>query len=192
MAPRVRYVLASAVLMLAASTRLAQAQDTRVQGLVTNDSRQPLAGVSVGISSLGVGAFTGDDGRYTFNVPNGRGQQVTLTARRIGYQPVSAAITLASATVTKDFLLPSSPTKLAGVGVWAMGIEREKSQLGTAMQQVDQQELNRTHDQNVMNQLAGKVSGLTVTGSGTQGGSTKITIRGANSILGNNNPLVVV
>ena len=43
-----------------------------------------------------------------------------------------------------------------------------------------------------MNQLAGKVSGLNVTGSGTQGGSTKLTIRGANSILGNNNPLFVV
>jgi len=195
MAPRVRYVLASAVLMLAASTRLAQAQDTRVQGLVTNDSRQPLAGVSVGIASLGVGAFTGEDGRYTFTVPRdrvGTNTQVTLTARRIGFQPVSASINIGAPTVTKDFLLASSPTQLEGVVVTAMGITREKSQLGTAMQQVDQQELNRTHDQNVMNQLAGKVSGLTVTGSGTQGGSTKVTIRGANSILGNNNPLIVV
>ena len=195
MAPRVRYVIASAGLMLAASTQLALAQEpTRVQGLVTNDTRQPLAGVSVGISSLGVGAFTGDDGRYSFVVPAGRGtgQQVTLTARRIGFQPVSASINLGAATVTKDFLLASSPTQLEGVVVTAMGITREKSQLGTAMQQVDQAELNRTHDQNVMNQLAGKVSGLTVTGSGTQGGSTKVTIRGANSILGNNNPLIVV
>jgi len=180
--------------MLAASTQLALAQaPTRVQGLVTNDTRQPLAGVSVGIASLGVGAFTGDDGRYSFAVPAGHaGQQVTLTARRIGFQPVSASINLAAATVTKDFLLASSPTQLEGVVVTAMGITREKSQLGTAMQQVDQAELNRTHDQNVMNQLAGKVSGLTVTGSGTQGGSTKVTIRGANSILGNNNPLIVV
>jgi TonB-linked SusC/RagA family outer membrane protein len=180
--------------MLAASTQLALAQEpTRVQGLVTNDTRQPLAGVSVGISSLGVGAFTGDDGRYSFVIPAGHaGQQVSLTARRIGFQPVSASINLGAATVTKDFVLASSPTQLEGVVVTAMGITREKSQLGTAMQQVDQAELNRIHDQNVMNQLAGKVSGLTVTGSGTQGGSTKVTIRGANSILGNNNPLIVV
>jgi TonB-dependent SusC/RagA subfamily outer membrane receptor len=73
-----------------------------------------------------------------------------------------------------------------------MGITREKSQLGTAMQQVDAAELNRTRDQSIVNQMAGKVSGLNVTGSGTQGGSTKLTIRGANSILGNNNPLFVV
>jgi len=196
MATRITYVLASAALALAASTQLALAQEpTRVQGLVTNDTRQPLAGVSVGIATLGVGAFTGDDGRYSFVIPAGKAtpnQQVTLTARRIGFQPISASINVGVATVTKDFVLASSPTQLEGVVVTAMGITREKSQLGTAMQQVDQQELNRTHDQNVMNQLAGKVSGLTVTGSGTQGGSTKVTIRGANSILGNNNPLIVV
>jgi TonB-linked SusC/RagA family outer membrane protein len=194
MAIRVTYVIASAVLAFAASTQVARAQEpTRVQGLVTNDTRQPLAGVSVGIASLGVGAFTGDDGRYSFVIPAGKNSgQVSLTARRIGFQPVSASINLGAPTVTKDFVLASSPTQLEGVVVTAMGITREKSQLGTAMQQVDQAELNRTHDQNIVNQLAGKVSGLTVTGSGTQGGSTKLTIRGANSILGSNNPLFVV
>src|SRR5688572_25068485 len=195
MATRMTYVLASAVFVLAASTHEARAQEpTRVQGLVTNDARQPLAAVSVGIQSLGVGAFTGDDGRYTFTIPAGRGagQQVSLTARRIGFQPVAASINLGAGTITKDFVLSTSPTQLEGVVVTALGITREKSQLGTAMQQVDQEELNRTHDQNIMNQLAGKVSGLAVTGSGTQGGSTKLTIRGSNSILGNNNPLFVV
>jgi TonB-linked SusC/RagA family outer membrane protein len=195
MAIRLTYIIASTVLTLAASTHETNAQEpTRVQGLVTNDTRQPLAGVSVGIASLGVGAFTGEDGRYSFTIPAGRGagQQVSLTARRIGFQPVTASITLRAGTVTKDFVHASSPTQLEGVVVTALGITREKSQLGTAMQQVDQAELNRTRDQNIMNQLAGKVSGLQVTGSGTQGGSTKVTIRGANSILGNNNPLFVV
>ena len=194
MATRVTYVLASAVLVLAASTHVARAQEpTRVQGLVTNDSRQPLSGVSVGITSLGVGAFTGDDGRYTFTVPaKSATGPVTLTARRIGFQPITATINLAAGAVTKDFILASSPTQLEGVVVTAMGITREKSQLGTAMQQVDAAELNRTRDQSIVNQMAGKVSGLNVTGSGTQGGSTKLTIRGANSILGNNNPLFVV
>ena len=195
MATRLTYVIASALVALVASTHETRAQEpTRVQGLVTNDTRQPLAGVSVGIASLGVGAFTGEDGRYSFAIPAGRGvgQQVALTARRIGFQPVTASINLSAGTITKDFVLSTSPTQLEGVVVTALGITREKSQLGTAMQQVDQEELNRTRDQNIMNQLAGKVSGLNVTGAGTQGGSTKVTIRGANSILGNNNPLFVV
>src|SRR6185437_10439671 len=45
---------------------------------------------------------------------------------------------------------------------------------------------------NFVHQLAGKVSGMTITGSGTPGASTKITIRGSNSINGDNNPLFVV
>jgi len=154
MAPRLTYVIASAVLVLAEASPVARAQEpTRVQGLVTNDTRQPLSGVSVGIGSLGVGAFTGDDGRYTFTIPAGRGvgQQVSLTARRIGLQPVAASINLGAGTITKDFVLSTSPTQLEGVVVTALGITREKSQLGTAMQQVDQEELNRTHDQNIMN-----------------------------------------
>ena len=58
MATRMTYVLASAVFVLAVSTHEARAQEpTRVQGLVTNDARQPLAGVSVGISTLGVRAI---------------------------------------------------------------------------------------------------------------------------------------
>jgi len=115
MARRITYVLASAVLVLAASTHVARAQEpTRVQGLVTNDSRQPLSGVSVGITSLGVGAFTGDDGRYTFTVPaKSATGPVTLTARRIGFQPITASINLAAGAVTKDFILASSPTQLA-------------------------------------------------------------------------------
>ena len=134
MATRVTYVLASAVIVLAASTHVARAQEpTRVQGLVTNDTRQPLSGVSVGIASLGVGAFTADDGRYSFIIPAGKATgQVALTARRIGFQPVTASINLAAGTVTKDFILASSPTQLEGVVVTAMGITREKSQLGTA------------------------------------------------------------
>ena len=45
---------------------------------------------------------------------------------------------------------------------------------------------------NVINSLQGKVSGVNITGSGTQGGSNRIVFRGANSISGNNSPLFIV
>jgi len=45
---------------------------------------------------------------------------------------------------------------------------------------------------NVVDQLEGKISGVTITGSGTQGGSTNIVIRGSNSITGTNQPLFIV
>jgi TonB-linked SusC/RagA family outer membrane protein len=76
--------------------------------------------------------------------------------------------------------------------VTALGIARERSQLGTAVQQISSSDLNTTHDMNVLNQLSGKVSGVVMNQSGTQGGSTNIVIRGQNSITGNNQPLFIV
>ena len=53
-----------------------------IAGRVTSDAGVPLAYVSVGIASLGVGALTRYDGRYVMVIPGARvgGQQVTLTA----------------------------------------------------------------------------------------------------------------
>ena len=46
---------------------------------------------------------------------------------------------------------------------------------------------------NVVNSLSGKVAGVQVTGSpGSLGGSSRIVIRGVNSISGNNQPLFIV
>src|SRR6185437_2668251 len=89
-------------------------------------------------------------------------------------------------------VLASNPVVLQGVVVTALGQEKEKSQLGTAQQQLSSAELNSTHDTNLINQLEGKVSGVTITSSGTQGGSTSFVIRGQNSIAGTNQPLFIV
>ena len=195
MATRVMYALASAVFVLAASTHAARAQEpTRVQGLVTNDSRQPLAGVSVGIQSLGVLAHTGEDGRYLITIPAGRatGQQVSLTARRIGFAPVSAPINLAAGTVTKDFTLTATATQLTGVVVTALSVQREKATIGTSQQTVAGDELTRVQTPSVISSMSGKVSGVAINQTGNMGGSSRIVIRGAGSILGENQPLFIV
>ena len=53
---------------------------------------------------------------------------------------------------------------------------------GRPQTQLSSEELNRTYDRNIVNQLSGKVSGVQVTGSGTQGGSSQIRIRGMTSL----------
>jgi TonB-dependent SusC/RagA subfamily outer membrane receptor len=78
------------------------------------------------------------------------------------------------------------------VVVTALGIEREKSQLGTSSRRCNSEDLTQTKAQNLVNQLQGKVSGVNITGAGTPGGSTNIVIRGQNSLAGNNQPLFVV
>ena len=53
--------------------------------------------------------------------------------------------------------------------------------------------IEQANNTNVVNDLSGKVAGVQVTsGSGAAGGSSFITIRGNNSILGDNQPLFVV
>jgi outer membrane cobalamin receptor len=78
------------------------------------------------------------------------------------------------------------------VVVTALGITRSQRSLGYSAQAVNSTELNRVPDQNVINTLSGKVAGVTVTNAGPQGGSSRIVIRGATSISGNNQPLFVV
>ena len=168
-------------------------QGTTITGRVTTETDMPLQGASVSIASLGLGAYTNAEGRYSFTISAGRaGGLVTITARRIGYTPKSVRVTLGPGDLVQDFQLAAQPTQLEGVVVSALGVQREKSQLGTSQQQIGTTELNQTKAMSVVQQIQGKVSGVQITGSGTQGGSTNIIIRGANSIAGNNQPLFVV
>ena len=169
-------------------------QPTVVSGRVTNEASAPIPGASVSIPSLGVGGYTTNDGRYTFTVPANRvsGQNVTLTARRIGYTPASATIALTGPAVSRDFQLTTATTQLEGVIVTALGQEREKRSLGVAAQSVSGNELNQTQTPNIVNALSGKIAGVKVVGSTNFGGSSRIVIRGENSIGSNNQPLWVV
>jgi len=105
---------------------------------------------------------------------------VTVVARRLGFTPSTASIALSGSAVSQNFSLSTAATELQGVVVTALGITRERSQLGTAQQQLSTSEVNATKTMNVINSLQGKVSGVNITGSGTQGGSNRIVFRGAN------------
>jgi TonB-linked SusC/RagA family outer membrane protein len=187
-------LLATAGLLLAAVPAIAQAQQaTVISGRITSPAAAPLQGVSVSIPALNLGAYTNAEGRYSFTVPaSSAGRSVSLSARRIGFQAQTVDITITGATVTHDFTLTPSAQQLEGIVVSALGIEKEKSQLGTAQQQISTEDLNVTKSMNLVQQVQGKVSGVTITGSGTPGGSTNIIIRGQNTFASNNQPLFIV
>jgi TonB-linked SusC/RagA family outer membrane protein len=184
-------VLAPTAFVLALLPAIAGAQQTTtITGRVTSDADVPLQSVTVSIPALNVGAITDANGVYRF-VATGSGQHL-LTARRLGYVARSVEITLGGGTITQDLMLRPTATQLTGIVVTALGQTREKSTLGTAQQQLNAEELNQTRALNVLEQISGKVAGAQITGSGTQGGSTRIVLRGANSIRGDNTPLWVV
>jgi len=79
------------------------------------------------------------------------------------------------------------------VVVTAIGIRREKRELGTATQTINADQLSKSGTGNPLSELNGKASGLTVVNSsGDPGSGTYIRLRGVTSITGNNQPLMVV
>ena len=172
---------------------MAIAQAT-IAGRVTSDAGEALPGAAVVVQGTGLGSQTDADGRYRITVPGtaATGQSATLTARRIGYVPRSVQVTLSAGTISHDFTLTAAPNVLEGVVVTALGIEREKRSVGTSVQHLSGNEITQARETNIVNALSGKVSGVAITNAGSQGGSSRLVIRGANSIAGNNQPLFIV
>jgi len=187
-------VLAAATLMLALFPAIAPAQQPIVVSGRVTAAGAPLQAVVVSIPTLGVGANTDAEGRYSFAVPaSASGRTVVLTARRLGYQPQSVQLTLGDAPVSQDFALVAAAQQLQGIVVTALGIERTRKALGVAQQTVDSSMLTENaRPVNLVSALSGKVAGINVTSATTQGGSARVVIRGASSIGGNNEPLFVV
>jgi TonB-linked SusC/RagA family outer membrane protein len=165
-----------------------------ISGRVVSEGGTPLGNASVILQGTKFGTLTKEDGTYSFTVPadNVTGQSATLSARLLGYKASSADITLSAGTITHDFTLTVSAIQLEGVVVTALGIQREKRSLGVAQQSVNAAELSQAREPNIVNALVGKVAGVNITNVGPTGGSSRIVIRGANSITGNNQPLFVV
>ena len=181
--------------LIALPALLAAQQPVTITGKVTSDAGQPLGQVEVAIPTMGLGGLTKEDGRYALVIPGARvsGQTVTLTARRLGYKSQSAQVTLASGGVTHDFTLASNPLQLGEVVVTGAGTSAQTNALGNVRNHVDADVVQRAGEVNVVQGLAAKAPNVTVIQqSGDPGAGSFINIRGVNSILGPNQPLLVI
>ncbi|MCD4694937.1 MAG: SusC/RagA family TonB-linked outer membrane protein, partial [Bacteroidales bacterium] len=92
-----------------------------------------------------------------------------------------------------DVALEPDILDLEGVVVTALGIERETKALGYGVSNVNNEEIAKSANSDIINALAGRASGVEViSSSGAAGAPSYITVRGATSIIGNNQPLFVV
>lgn len=162
-----------------------QAKHT-VKGVV-EDTLGPIAGANVVEKGTTNGTITDMDGNFTLEgVKNGDVIQISF----IGYSTMEITYTGQPVGVIK---LAEDTQKLDEVVVTALGMKRSEKSLGYAMQELKGDALLDSRESNIANALSGKVSGLQVVrSSGSVGGSSKIVLRGANSLTGSNQPLVVV
>ena len=157
--------------------------------VTTTDGDRPLQGAIVVVKGTRYGTVTASTGTYRLQIPSSVADPV-LTFRLIGYKPVELAL---QGRITIDAALEASATALTDVVVTANAIVRASKELGYSAAIVQTEQLAVARGSNVLNSLSGKVAGVRVTQqSGTVGGSSKIVIRGVNSIASASEPLFVV
>lgn len=178
-----KLLLSLSMVLFAVSFALAQ---RTVTGMVTDSDSEPLIGASILVKGTSSGTVTDIDGKYSIKVPEGSNM---LTVSYTGYEEQAVAV---GASNVVDIMLSEGVT-LDELVVTALGISREQKSLGYAVQEIGGDELSDSRETNVVNSLQGKIAGVQIQGSpSTLGGSSRITIRGANSFLGENQPLFVV
>lgn len=144
-----------------------------------------MVGASVFVKGTQNGTVTGPDGSFTLG-----GVKVgdVIEINSLGY----TTQTIVWNGQTIDVRLVEDAEMLEGTVVTALGIRRDQKALGYSVTEMKGDELSH----NVINPvsaLQGKVAGVEVSGSdGGMFGSSKILIRGASTLSGNNQPIYVV
>src|SRR5689334_1337557 len=100
-------LLPGAMLFVFLGAKPAAAQNVTFSGRVTTAEGQPLAGASVGVTEMGAGAITTEQGRYSFFIAASlvNGKTVNVVARHIGYKPKRMPVTVSGGAIEKDFAL---------------------------------------------------------------------------------------
>ena len=166
----------------------ANAQQKPITGTVTGVADgQPVTGCTVQLKGTTIGTVTDINGKYTLAVPQ---NSMTLVFSYIGMKKQEVEIGGRSVI---DVSLEAEVKGLDEVVVTAFGISRAKKALGYAVQDVKNDVIERTGNTDLSGAMQGKLAGIDIKpSSGMPGASSQITIRGARSFTGNNNPLYVI
>lgn len=158
-----------------------------ITGTVTEESGMSLPGVSIVVKGTTQGTVTDIDGKFEISVPS---DASVLSFSFVGME--TQEITVGSQSVI-NVVMRSDALQVEEVVVTALGIKREKKALGYAVQDVKADELTQAGNADLVSSLQGKVAGVQINQSGGGvGGTSRIEIRGASSLSGNNEPLWVV
>lgn len=172
---------------------VAHGQAATVTGrVVDRATQQPLSDAQVVIVGTQRGARTGEDGTYRLaNAPAGA-QQVRVI--RIGYVSQVRTVNIAiSGTASVDFALEPSATTLDEVVVTATGESQRRRESGVATARIDASDVVVANVQNFSDVLSSRAAGVSVQqAGGTTGGTSRIRIRGSNSINLSNDPLLII
>lgn len=155
------------------------AQQRLVKGVVLDTSNEPLVGASVMVDGTKRGTITDIDGKFQINAS----PTEKLIVSFLSYQ--DAVVTASSTELS--IVLKNDSNFLEETVVVGYGVQKRATLTG-AVSAVTNQEIVATKNENVINMLSGKISGVRITQNSSQPGEfdNKIDIRGMGA------PLIVV
>lgn len=170
-------------MILMATSVVAQ---VKVTGKVTDATGEALVGATVLEQGTSNGVVTDLNGLYSINVP----ADASLVYNYVGFSPQTIRV---NARTVIDVALEENTQELDVVVVTALGFEEDADQVGYANSQVKDETIQKAAEPNLLNSLSGKSTGLNIRrNSGDPGAGAYIQIRGASTLLGDGQPLIVV
>ena len=168
------------------ATQSTQQQTSTCTGVVKDATGETVIGASVVVKGTTNGTITGLNGDFSLQgVKKGDIIQISF----VGYQ--TQEITWNGQAI--DITLKDDTQTLDEVVVTALGMKRAEKALGYAVTEVKGEELKAANTISPVAALQGKVAGVEIAQSdGGIFGATKIQIRGASTLSGNNQPIYVV
>ena len=158
-----------------------------ITGTVTDENGQPLPGANVVEKGTTNGVTTDFDGNYSIQVSS---SSAILTFSYVGFEKKDVSI---GTSTILDVSLSESAEGLDEVVVVGYGTQAKENVTG-AVASLSEERLESLPNNNVLQALQGSVAGLSVTQSSAsaEGSGFNVLIRGTNSILANNQPLIVL
>lgn len=166
---------------------IAQQNEQRVKGSVKDAKGEPVVGATVKVKGTTTATVTDVNGNFALSAsPN-----ATLEISYVGFNPKEIVI---NNRQNIEVTLSETSEELGEVVVTALGIVRNTRTLSYSTQSLRGSELtvNRSTTGNMLDDLRGKIAGADITTNGQIGGASKVVLRGAKSIGGGSNALIVV
>ena len=156
-----------------------------ITGNVSDENGIPLPGANVIIQGTNIGVSTDFDGNYQIQAEQGQVLQFSY----IGYMTQNVTV----GDQDQINITLQTDNNLDEVVVTSLGFTEVRDQQGSTSSIVNTQSVLRSGEPTIANSLSGKASGVRISRSnGDPGAGSTIRIRGANTIDGSSQPLIIV
>ena len=158
-----------------------------VTGTVTDSQGEPMIAVNVLEKGTTNGTSTDAEGKYSISVT---GAESVIMFSFTGYRTAEQTV---GAQTSINVIITEDDEVLGEVVVSALGFNQNRDQMGSTYSKVDPDQMTRSGETTVLNSLSAKASNVQISSpNGDPGAGATIRIRGANTISGSSNPLIII